>query len=118
MFLALVESGGRSFRYVNAGHVPPAVIRADGRVEWLDVGGMIVGLLPDVQFECGTVALARGDILVACTDGITEAMDAAGTEFSKARLAELVTRLRDKTPEEILRGVLEQVETHSDRKSV
>ncbi|HXJ03523.1 MAG TPA: GAF domain-containing SpoIIE family protein phosphatase [Candidatus Acidoferrum sp.] len=113
MFLALVESGGRNFRYVNAGHVPPAVIRADGRVEWLDVGGMIVGLLPDVQFECGTVALGPGDFLVACTDGITEAMDAAGTEFSKARLAELVTRMRDKTSEEILRGVLEQVETHS-----
>ncbi len=113
MFLALVESGGRSFRYVNAGHVPPAVIRADGRVEWLDVGGMIVGLLPDVQFECGTVALALGDILVACTDGITEAMDAAGTEFSRARLAELVTRLRGGTPEEIMRAVLAEVETHS-----
>lgn len=113
MFLALVESGGRSFRYVNAGHVPPAVIRADGRVEWLDVGGMIVGLLPDIQFECGTVALASGDILVACTDGITEAMDAAGTEFSRPRLAELVARLRDRTPEEIMRAVLEEMETHS-----
>ena len=43
MFLALVESGGRNLRYVNAGHVPPAVIRADGSVEWLEAGGMIVG---------------------------------------------------------------------------
>jgi sigma-B regulation protein RsbU (phosphoserine phosphatase) len=113
MFLALVESGGRNFRYVNAGHVPPAVIRADGRVEWLDVGGMIVGLLPDVQFECGTVALGEGDLLVACTDGITEAMDSAGTEFSRQRLAELVTGLRHRTPDEIMRGVLAEVETHS-----
>ena len=53
MFLALVENEGRSIRYVNAGHVPPAVIRADGRMEWLETGGMIVGLLPDVTFECG-----------------------------------------------------------------
>jgi sigma-B regulation protein RsbU (phosphoserine phosphatase) len=59
MFLALVERGGRNLRYVNAGHVPPAVIRADGRVEWLDVGGMIVGLLPDVQFECGALWSGR-----------------------------------------------------------
>lgn len=113
MFLALVESGGRSFRYVNAGHVPPAVIRADGKVEWLSTGGMIVGVLPDVQFESGTAALERGDILVACTDGITEAMDARGTEFSRQRLAELVTRLRLLTPQEIMHAVLEEVEQHS-----
>ena len=113
MFLALVEGGGRNFRYVNAGHVPPAVIRADGRVDWLDVGGTIVGLLPDVQFECGKVSLGRGDLLVACTDGITEAMDSAGTEFSRPRLAELVTRMREKSSEEIMRGVLAEVQTHS-----
>jgi sigma-B regulation protein RsbU (phosphoserine phosphatase) len=113
MFLALVESGGRNLRYVTAGHVPPALIRADGRVDWLEAGGMIVGLLPDVQFECGTVALGAGDILVACTDGITEAMDAAGTEFSRQRLAELVAGVRDRTPEEIMRVVLAEVETHS-----
>ena len=113
MFLALVESGGRNLRYVNAGHVPPAVIRVDGTVEWLEAGGMIVGLMPDIQFECGTAALGPGDLLVACTDGITEAMDSAGTEFSRPRLAELVTRLRGETPEKIMRGVLGEVETHS-----
>jgi sigma-B regulation protein RsbU (phosphoserine phosphatase) len=113
MFLALVEAGGRNFRYVNAGHVPPAVIRADGSVEWLEAGGMIVGLLPDIQFECGTVALAAGDLLVACTDGITEAMDSAGTEFSRTRLAELVIEVRERSPEEIMRAVLAEVETHS-----
>jgi serine phosphatase RsbU (regulator of sigma subunit) len=113
MFLALVESGGRNLRYVNAGHVPPAVIRADGRVEWLEAGGMIVGLLPDIQFECGAVALATGDLLVACTDGITEAMDTVGTEFSRQRLAELVVGVRERGPEEIMRAVLAEVETHS-----
>jgi sigma-B regulation protein RsbU (phosphoserine phosphatase) len=113
MFLALVESGGRNLRYVNAGHVPPAVIRANGHVEWLDVGGMIVGLLPDVQFQCGAVELGPGDLLVACTDGITEAMDPLGTEFSRQRLAELVRGVRDRTPEAILRAALQEVEAHS-----
>jgi sigma-B regulation protein RsbU (phosphoserine phosphatase) len=113
MFLALVESGGRNLTYVNAGHVPPAVIRADGRVEWLEAGGMIVGLLPDVQFECGTVALGAGDLLVACTDGITEAMDSVGNEFSRQRMAELVTGVRQRSPEEIIRAVITEVETHS-----
>jgi phosphoserine phosphatase RsbU/P len=113
MFLALVEPGGGNVRYVNAGHVPPAVIRADGRVEWLEAGGMIVGLLPDVQFECGGVSLGRGDLLVACTDGITEAMDALGTEFGRPRLAEFVARMRHRRPDEIMQAVLAEVEMHS-----
>jgi len=113
MFLALVESGGRNLRYVNAGHVPPVVIRADGRVEWLEAGGMIVGILPDVQFESATLALGPGDLLVACTDGITEAMDADGTEFSKQRLARLVSGMREHGPDEIMSNILAEVETHS-----
>ena len=113
MFLALVESGGRNLRYVNAGHVPPAVIRTDGSVEWLEAGGMIVGLLPDIEFECGTVVLAPGDLMVACTDGITEAMDSVGNEFSRQRMAELVIGVRQRSPEEIMRVVLTEVETHS-----
>jgi sigma-B regulation protein RsbU (phosphoserine phosphatase) len=113
MFLALVENEGRRLRYVNAGHVPPAVIRTDGRTEWLETGGLIVGLLPDVQFECGTVELAAGDLLVACTDGITEAMDAGGSEFSRGRLAALVSQLRSGTPEEIMHAALAEVDKHS-----
>jgi sigma-B regulation protein RsbU (phosphoserine phosphatase) len=98
---------------VNAGHVPPALIRADGRTEWLETGGMIVGLLPDVEFECSTVELEPGDLLVACTDGITEAMDAVGAEFSRTRLADLVSNLRASEPEEILSTVLAEVDKHS-----
>ena len=100
-------------RYVNAGHVPPAVIRADGRLEWLEEGGMVVGLLPEARYDCGTVELSPGDLLVACTDGITEAMDAAGNEFGRPRLAALVKENRTRNPEEILRLVIDEVEKHS-----
>ncbi len=113
MFFALVENDGRQLRYVNAGHVPPAVIRADGTHEWLQEGGMVVGLLPDVSYQSGTVALKPGDLLVACTDGITEAMDAQGNEYGKPQLAESVRRCREKSPAEILATIIEEVETHS-----
>lgn len=113
MFLALVEQEGRRLRYVNAGHVPPAVIREDGRHEWLETGGMIVGLLAEAQYASAAVELGPGDLLVACTDGITEAMDAAGNEYGRPRLAESARQKREKKPEDILRGVLEEVEKHS-----
>jgi len=113
MFMALVEQGGRTLRYVNAGHVPPALIRAGGAIEYLEQGGMIVGLFPDVAYDCGSVQLHSGDVLVACTDGITEAMDVAGNEFGKPELAASVAAKRNQSPQEILRAVLAEVEAHS-----
>ncbi len=113
MFMAFVESEGRGLRYVNAGHVPPVVIRSNGSHEWLETGGMVVGLLPDARYECGSVALGRGDLLIACTDGITEAMDAEGNEYGRERLAESVTQCRAQTPQEILRRILDEVDVHS-----
>ncbi len=113
MFLAFVEDQGRRLRYVNAGHVPPLVVRADGRREWLETGGTIVGLLPEARYECGSVALQPGDLLVACTDGITEAMDASGSEYGRERLAQSVTQCRQESPAEIMRRILDEVETHS-----
>jgi sigma-B regulation protein RsbU (phosphoserine phosphatase) len=113
MFLGLLEHGGRRLRYVNAGHVPPALIRADGAVEYLEMGGMIVGLFPGVEYECGVVELRAGDVLVACTDGITEAMDVAGNEFGKPELAASVAAKRGRAPQEILRAVIAEVEKHS-----
>jgi phosphoserine phosphatase len=113
MFMASLDESGRNLRYVNAGHVPPAVIRADGSIEWLTEGGMVVGLLPEQEYKCGELALGKDDLLVACTDGITEAMDADGNEFGRPRLAELVGRLRALAPQEILDGVIEAVNAHA-----
>jgi sigma-B regulation protein RsbU (phosphoserine phosphatase) len=113
MFMAFVEDEGRRLRYVNAGHVPPVIVHADGRCEWLETGGMVVGLLPDPVYECGSVELAPGDLLVACTDGITEAMDADGNEYGKPRLADSVYKCRQHAPKEILRRILEEVDAYS-----
>jgi sigma-B regulation protein RsbU (phosphoserine phosphatase) len=115
MFLALVETGGRRLRYLNAGHVPPAVVRADGSCEFLTEGGLVVGLLPQVSYSSGEVRLGAGDVLVACTDGITEATDAAGHEYGRVRLAETVKRHRAQSAAEIVRSVLEEVEAYSRR---
>lgn len=113
MFLALFETGGRRLRYVNAGHVPPAVVRADGSHEFLTEGGLVVGLLPIASYSSGEVRLGKGDVLVACTDGITEAMDAAGNEYGRAQLVEAVKRRLGQSAGDIVRGVLEDVEAYS-----
>src|ERR1700691_2364349 len=81
MFVGLLDQPHRTLHYVNAGHVPPAVVRANGDVEYLREGGIVVGLFPSQKFERGHVRLEMGDTVVACTDGIPEAMNTADEEF-------------------------------------
>jgi PAS domain S-box-containing protein len=71
------------------GHPSPIVIRSDGDVEVLDCPGMIVGSLPDVEFDEAEVGLGPGDSVVFYTDGVVEARH--GTDiFGEERLVELL----------------------------
>jgi sigma-B regulation protein RsbU (phosphoserine phosphatase) len=113
MFLTLLDQPHRTLHYVNAGHVPPAVVRANGTADFLREGGMVVGMFPGVHFDRGHVRLESGDIFVACTDGITEAMNALDDEFGSQRLVELVARERALPAAEIVQSVLTEVDLFS-----
>jgi sigma-B regulation protein RsbU (phosphoserine phosphatase) len=86
LFYAELDAARRRLAYVNAGHVPPFVLRADGREERLRAGGPVLGLLDEVALETGELRLEAGDLLVAVTDGATEAQDPAGREFGEERV--------------------------------
>jgi sigma-B regulation protein RsbU (phosphoserine phosphatase) len=113
MFIALVDQKRRALHYINAGHVPPALLHGSGEVTLLEQGGTLVGLFPDVTYERGTLRLEPGDILVACTDGITEAMDAHELEYGRARLVESVQGLRGRPAQEIVNQILDDVQCYS-----
>jgi sigma-B regulation protein RsbU (phosphoserine phosphatase) len=113
MFLGLLDQPHRTLHYVNAGHVQPAVVRVNGEVEYLTEGGMVVGLFAGVRYERGHVKLHRGDVVVFCTDGITEANNSSEEEFGTQRLVELVARERELPAQEIVQSVLTQVDLFS-----
>ncbi len=92
-FYAQVEEHGRRLRYVNAGHNPPYLVRrANGTIQIteLSVGGTVLGLFPDVQFQEDDIELRPADLFVAFTDGVTEALNTAGEEFGEQRLKDLL----------------------------
>jgi sigma-B regulation protein RsbU (phosphoserine phosphatase) len=86
LFYGELDAGARRLHYVNAGHVPPYVRRADGREQRLTVGGPVLGLLDDVGLDAGTLAFDSGDLLAAVTDGVTEALGPRGDEFGDERV--------------------------------
>jgi len=75
----------------NAGHNPPLIARADGSVEWLKLpAGMVLGVDPDAHYTTAEASLAPGEMIVAYTDGVTEAMNPEHKVFSDSRLHDLV----------------------------
>jgi sigma-B regulation protein RsbU (phosphoserine phosphatase) len=93
-FLARLDPASGKLAYVNAGHNPPLLVRADGRVERLTEGGMVLGLFDSVPYADGDAELRRGDTLLVFSDGVTETFDADDQEFGDDRLAELAVRDR------------------------
>ena len=85
LFYAEIDPASRRLSYVNAGHIPPYLVRAGGELERLRAGGPVLGLLEDAAFEEGEVVLGEGDLLATVTDGVTEALSPDDEEFGDAR---------------------------------
>lgn len=90
LFIAELDPQTGVVRYINAGHNPPLVGRAQGAVEQLESGGFPLGIIPSAQFEVGEIKLAPGEALVVYSDGVSEANNLAGDEFGMERLTEVV----------------------------
>jgi sigma-B regulation protein RsbU (phosphoserine phosphatase) len=81
LFCGIFDGSTRTLRYVNAGHNPPVVIRRDGSLHWLEMGGAPVGLFADSEYGEGIIKLETGDLLIAFTDGLIEATNPDGEEW-------------------------------------
>jgi serine phosphatase RsbU (regulator of sigma subunit) len=84
--------GGLLLTLAGGGHPPPLVVRGDGRVEPVEIGGMLLGAVPAARFACRTVELAPGESCVLYSDGVTEAHGGVDGRqaFGEERLAEIL----------------------------
>ncbi len=98
LFYGELDPATRRLVYVNAGHVPPFVVRSKGSEERLRSGGPVLGLLDEVALEPGELQLDPGDLLVAVTDGVTEAVDAKDASSATSVCARRSRRGRARAP--------------------
>jgi len=106
----LPETG--MLQYVNAGHLPPLLVRAYGggpTVERLETGGPVLGLLPLAQYCSGVTQVDAGDVLVVFSDGVAEAANANDEEFGESRIAEIVRRNIARSPQEICDAIVQEM---------
>jgi sigma-B regulation protein RsbU (phosphoserine phosphatase) len=113
MFLGLIDTRRKAIHYINCGHVPPVIVRPGNEPIELTEGGMVIGLFEDAQYERGHVKFQTDDILLVCTDGITEAMDVKSEEFGLERLVQSVSELPKHKAKEIVLKVCDDVNAFS-----
>ena len=113
LFMAVLDPGQHTLRYASAGHDPPLLLHKEGATEWLPPAGTSLGMVPTMDYPERVVSLACGDILVMYTDGITEASDPAGQEFSRRGLEAVVLTNCTATAEQILTAIVAAVRQHT-----
>ncbi|HWW83046.1 MAG TPA: SpoIIE family protein phosphatase [Vicinamibacterales bacterium] len=106
-FYGMLSSDG-AFLYCNAGHNAPLHITASS-IRRLETGGIVLGLFDQASFDEETVKLQPGDLIVAFSDGITEALNPAGEEFTDDRLLASVEAHKHRTPQELLDALMADV---------
>jgi len=113
VFYAVLDPTTRRLTYTNAGHDRPLVRRAspDARIEQLPGGGLPLGMFGEVRLADATLTLAPGDVLVAYTDGLTEAFNADGEMFGDERLLQTVRALPTASAKELLEAIMAHVTT-------
>jgi len=92
-FVGILDIRTHEFSYVNAGHNPPLIINGAGEIKLLDIGGIILGMMPDYPYQMGKVKFQPNDLLVCYTDGVSEAMNPQEEELGEERLYDFI---RDK----------------------
>ena len=109
MFIGLIDTRRKAIHYINCGHVPPTIVRPGSEPIELKEGGMVIGLFENVQFDRGHVKFQPGDILLLCTDGITESMDAQNEEFGMERVVTSVSQIPERKAKEIVLKICDDV---------
>jgi serine phosphatase RsbU (regulator of sigma subunit) len=113
LFYGVYEPMTGELTYVNAGHMPPLILRRGDRFERLTDGGIALGMFAGSPYTAGRALLARDELLVVYSDGITEAENAAGQPFDEQGLEAALQAYQGRELSVINAGVVRAVERHT-----
>ncbi len=101
--------------YVNAGHNPPYLLKADGKVQMLpNSNNICMGVTEGFPYQESTLTLNKGDILVTFTDGVTEACDPTNNLYGEERLEALLATQSGNTAEQVTSAINDAVNAHAN----
>jgi sigma-B regulation protein RsbU (phosphoserine phosphatase) len=113
LFLSIYEDRTRTLHYTNAGHNAPVLVRADGTVERLTTGGMMVGAFDWAVYEEASATLRADDLLLIFSDGISEAGSEAEEEYGEERLVKFAVEHRSLPANELRNAIFDEIDAWS-----
>lgn len=110
-FIGKLNLKQKQFSYINAGHNPPVHFeKRINKINLLSKGGLILGLLEGpINYEIGTTEIAKDDVIVLYTDGVTEATNKEQQEFGEDRLLCKIKKTLHLNSEQICNAILKEV---------
>ena len=108
------EHRGGSLTYVNAGHNAPMLLRADGKVDRLDRGGPVIGLMDIAMFAEGAIDIRPGDLLVGYTDGVSECMNPADEEWGEEQLLDVLRAGRSLSAADLVARIMVEADAFAN----
>ncbi len=112
-FIGILDLRERTFTSVNAGHNFPYLCHANGELETLQKGGLLLGMIPNVAYELEMRQLLPGDWIFLFTDGINEAMNINEEEFTDARIEEILRANLTSSAADLVRNMSDAVKLHT-----
>jgi sigma-B regulation protein RsbU (phosphoserine phosphatase) len=113
-FYGILDASNRTLAYTNAGHNPPLLLDAKENAQFLDRGGVPLGIFRDTRYHEYYLTLEPDEVLVLYTDGVTEAMNPNGEEFGRERLATSVKAARSLSAKDLITSVQTDVLNWTD----
>ena len=104
-FYGELNTATGEMRYLNAGHNPPVIINARGRLDRLEACGLCLGMFPASDYECRSARVEAGDVALLYTDGITESRNKVKEEYGEERLIDFVRLHLDQPAAKIIEGL-------------
>jgi sigma-B regulation protein RsbU (phosphoserine phosphatase) len=109
LFFGNYDDRSRRLRYVNCGHLPPILLRANGTVERLEPTATVLGVFLNWSSEEGAVDLAPGDTLVLFSDGVTEAGVETAAEFGEDGLLRVIRANHSGSADTLVKAIISAV---------
>lgn len=95
-----LNENSNNITFVNAGHMPPVIIKPQGAQEFLK-GNIAIGLTDKPEFEIKNIELDKGETLVLYSDGVVEETNRAGVFYGKERMLKLLDKYKNESAEKL-----------------
>ncbi len=113
LFYGILDTEAHRLTYANAGHNYPMLLKVGCDPELLETSGLVLGCLEDFRYSEGAIDLAKGDLLLIYSDGITESFNVNEEEYGEEKLSGLLREQCGKRASEIIETIVASVRAHA-----